>query len=244
MIVKFSRNSLKAVLAVILIFTLGALAGSVGTGLLVKKRIMKFGTGPEPIAARVLERLTGRLSLSEAQEAEIRKILDQSGEELSGMREKYMPEFRRVIESSVGRIDAVLDRDQKEKFRKLREKFQKRSPFRGPGARLFGGGAGFGGQRFGKRFSELSRRLDLSDEQAEKIRPILEKRIRARRKMMRENRERLDPLTAERTRAHKREMEEAVGKILTEEQFKEFKVFLRELRSKRGEMLPGRKAVK
>ncbi|MCG8439953.1 MAG: hypothetical protein MI751_17875, partial [Pseudomonadales bacterium] len=147
---KFSRNRFKAVMAVILIFTLGALAGSVGTGMLVKKRIMKFGAGRDPMAARVLHKLTRKLSLSEEQEREVRRILDQSGEELGKMREKYLPEFRRIIESSVGQIDGVLDRDQKREFKRLREKFEKRSPFRGPGARLFGGGKGLAGQKFGK----------------------------------------------------------------------------------------------
>lgn len=241
MTVKISKSRLKVSAAIILIFTLGFLAGSIGTGIFVKQKIMKMGRGTDPMAARVLKRLTGRLGLSGEQEVEVGRILEKSSAELGRIREKYFPEFRKILQESVEEIDKVLDPEQKKKFEKLRKRLEKRSPFKGPGRRLFGG-PGFRGDKGARIFGKLADRLSLTEEQAEKVRPILEENIRNRRRMIRENRERRKPLPLKEMRENRRDMEEALGSVLTEEQIGELRIFFNELRSGKGVKGPGREA--
>ena len=72
-------NKLKLIAGVILIFLVGALAGSLGTGLYLSHGIKGFGkevSGPHRKEALVMERLSSKLDLSKSQRAEIGKTFD------------------------------------------------------------------------------------------------------------------------------------------------------------------------
>ena len=70
---------LKVCVGILLIFIMGMLAGTLGTGFFIKHRIGRFiqGGGPPP-PIRILERLSAKLDLSKPQQREIEKILKQA----------------------------------------------------------------------------------------------------------------------------------------------------------------------
>ena len=96
-------KKLKVCIAILLIFILGILAGTLGTGFFIKNRIGRFvqGNGPFP-PIKILERLSTKLDLSKSQQMEIEKI------------------FNNTIEQ----IEQKLDKKQTQKLDKLTERLK------------------------------------------------------------------------------------------------------------------------
>ena len=132
---------LKVCIGILLIFVLGMLAGTLGTGFFIKHRIGRFvgGEGPLP-PIRVLERLSGKLDLSKPQQIEIEKILKQAHAQLIEFRRGYRPEFEKIFNDTIEQIKQNLDNRQKQKLDKLTESLKHR--FRKhPGRHSLGTGA-------------------------------------------------------------------------------------------------------
>ncbi len=112
-----------------------------------------------------VNRLKDRLGLSDEQTAKVREIITKDTEERGKM-----------DESRTGKINEVLNDEQKKQYAELQ---QQRRAFGGgaqggqpgQGFRGFGGGALQGGQL---QFDDLKRELSLTDEQSEKIKPIVD----------------------------------------------------------------------
>ena len=120
-------NRLKLWTGIILIFILGALAGSLATGSLVKNRIVKFRErGPEARKTFLIEKLNRELNLTETQQVKIKQIMDQTHEKLSQLREKHRPEFHKIREQSFELMKKELNEEQKQKLDEIRKKFKKR----------------------------------------------------------------------------------------------------------------------
>jgi len=132
---------LKVCIGILLIFVLGMLAGTLGTGFFIKHRIGRFvgGEGPLP-PIRVLERLSGKLDLSKPQQIEIEKILKQAHAQLIEFRRGYRPEFEKIFNDTIEQIKQNLDNRQKQKLDKLTESLKHRF-HKHPGRHPLGTGA-------------------------------------------------------------------------------------------------------
>lgn len=125
-------NRLKLWTGIILIFALGALAGSLVTGSLVKQRVVKFRErGPEKRKAFMIKKLNRELNLTEAQRVKIEQIIDQTHEKFFQLREKHRPEFRKIREQSFELMKKELNEEQKQKLDEIKQKFKKRFKKRG-----------------------------------------------------------------------------------------------------------------
>ncbi|MCB2148652.1 MAG: hypothetical protein KQI81_19390 [Deltaproteobacteria bacterium] len=110
-------NKWKAIAGILLIFILGGLVGSLGTGMVVKQRIKRFADPkrpPPPIY--FLQRQLRQMSLSADQEGKITPILDRMHAGFLALLEKSRPEFDRLFDSHVQEIREQLDASQQEQL--------------------------------------------------------------------------------------------------------------------------------
>jgi len=120
-------NRLKVWVGIVLVFLLGALAGSLGTGIYFKHRIERFAKGGRPPIKMVLmKKLSHGLDLTETQRVGIEEILDQLEIKLLDLRQKHRPELAKLFEHSFGLIREKLNSEQKKRFDEIREELRKR----------------------------------------------------------------------------------------------------------------------
>jgi hypothetical protein len=124
-------NKLKVWVGIVLVFLVGALAGSLATGIYFKHRIERFAKGGRPPIKMVLmKKLSHGLDLTETQRVGIEEILDQLEIKLLDLRQKHRPELAKLFEHSFGLIREKLNSEQKKRFDEIREELRKRRTFR------------------------------------------------------------------------------------------------------------------
>jgi len=121
------KSKLKVIAGIVLVFCLGLLVGSLGTGIYIKHRVESFAVGG-PMKHRIMavRRLSDRLDLTKEQQTEIEKIVDRTLMELHELRKKHHPVIEEIRERSFMSIKEKLRDDQKEKMDKLYEELKKR----------------------------------------------------------------------------------------------------------------------
>jgi hypothetical protein len=207
---------------VLLIFLLGALSGALGAKFYFSHRLRAFvEPGPPPVRF-IMRKMARDLELSEKQKKAIEKILQDSTKRFEKIRKKFHPEAQALREQTLDRMKAHLDDAQKKKLKELRKRLERR--FSKHGRKSF----------HRKRtpdeiLSFMASRLELTEDQSRKIRPILEESLRETEKIResfkgkkrgpmpgyREEiqkiqsrmRDRLDPILTEAQRTKLRQME-------------------------------------
>jgi len=116
----------KLITGLALVFILGALAGTIGTGVYLKHRYPPRITNPEARKAFILEKFSKELNLTQDQEIKIGEIIQQ----MEGKRREYFLKHRLETEQSMGQIRRELNADQQKRFDALREDFEKRKKAR------------------------------------------------------------------------------------------------------------------
>lgn len=119
----------KLILGIALVFILGALAGSIGTGFYFKHRYPPRITAPKARTAFIMEKLSKELGLTQDQKAKIGPIVLQIEEK----RRDYFIQGQVETEKLVDQIRKELSSDQQKKYDALREKFEKRKKEREEG---------------------------------------------------------------------------------------------------------------
>ena len=116
----------KLITGLALVFILGALAGSIGTGFYFKHRYPPRITDPEARKAFILEKFSKELNLTQDQKIKIGEIIQQMEEK----RHEYLLKHRLETEQSMGQIRGELNAEQQKRFDTLREDFEKRKKAR------------------------------------------------------------------------------------------------------------------
>ena len=119
-----------------------------------------------------MEKLAEDLQLSDNQKTAVRGIMEGQMEKMRDLREdkdlspeQKMAKFRELREAMLKEIDGMLDKEQREKWAKLRDTI-----LPGPGGR---GPDGAPGADRAEMFRRLGEELKLSDAQKEKLMPLL-----------------------------------------------------------------------
>lgn len=112
----------KLIAGIILVFILGVLSGTLGTGMYVKQKMKPFRQDTKTRRAAIVDKLTRRLDLKESQIPRIEKILD----ELDRRRREYHQEIRKLRTESISRMKQELTPEQQEKLDKLHQEWEKR----------------------------------------------------------------------------------------------------------------------
>jgi len=120
-------NKTKIFIGVFLIFLLGVLVGSLGSGIYIKEEMSRFRTeAPSKREQAYLKRLTEKLELTERQQMEIGKILEESRNEMLELKKQYQPQLEAVRNRRINLIQEKLNDTQKEKWEEIRRKYVKR----------------------------------------------------------------------------------------------------------------------
>jgi len=125
----------KLVISVTLVFILGVLAGSMGTGLYLKHHFPRPKGDPSEMRDFILKRFSQKLDLTEEQREKCKAIIDKVGERLEEHFRKTHSEVGNIIEPGFSQMREVLSPDQQEKFDELIERLErhrKEGPKHGP----------------------------------------------------------------------------------------------------------------
>lgn len=209
----------KVIIGVVLIFLAGSLAGSMGASLVFKKRMGEYLSGERFPGMRVLRKLSTDLNLSDSQKTDIEKILIRSHAELNELRKKHLPEAEKILNTAMGQMKEKLDDAQKgrldEIYQRFLTRFQKGQDHRGAFRK--------GPPRIEP--SEIIHRLHLSDDQREKVIPILEDRLERQKELYEAYRNQKFNLLQEfkkESQAHDASVRSRLIPLLTPEQMEEY----------------------
>ena len=112
----------KILLGLVLVFTAGALTGSVVTHIWTKRafeRSLKF----ENWSGHVLEYLDKKLKLTPEQKTKARVIVEDVGKQLQGVFFKTMEESGRILTQSGNRMDEILTPEQQAIHAEMKRQF-------------------------------------------------------------------------------------------------------------------------
>ena len=212
-------NRIKLAIGIILLLLLGAVAGSVGTGIYIRHRIEHIAPAKPSKAHFLLRKLSRELDLTEAQQVEIGKILEESHTEITALRRKFLPEIKEITDQSFALIKEKLNEEQKQKLDKLHGKlkrWRKRGHFPPPPIK----------KSSEQVFADINKRLKLSEKQKAEVHPIIVEGIEAQHELLEKYKERFrlerDSLRNE-LKEHQESMSIRLDTILTEEQMKAFR---------------------
>lgn len=173
-------NKFKLAIGVILVFLVGIFAGSLGTGIYFKQRISRITSGGPQVQVRagmVMNRLSNKLNLTDAQRIEVEKIVQDSQQKIFALRRKVLPEMEEITEQSFLLIKNKLNNAQNEKLDALYKKIKGVQDKFAVELILFEKTAE-------DNFMEIEKRVKLTREQEEKIRKILQMHSKKRNKII------------------------------------------------------------
>lgn len=117
----------KLIAGVAIVFALGILAGSLGTGLLFKYRVIRPARmEPSEKKAMILKKYSKALSLSPDQITGFKAIIDDMDTNRRDMFKKVRPEMRKMRQQGEMKMKALLTPEQKDKLDQLHQEFRKR----------------------------------------------------------------------------------------------------------------------
>jgi hypothetical protein len=116
----------KLVSGLLLLFVLGILVGSLGTGFYLKHRLAPIIKEPGARKAFIVQKLSKKLNLTPDQQTKIEPIVEQMIEKRREFYRKTRPEIKTMMDQGFVRIKEELNEIQQKKLDELREKFKKR----------------------------------------------------------------------------------------------------------------------
>ena len=122
----------KLISGLLLVFVLGILAGSLGTGFYLQHRLAPLMKEPRARKTFIMKRLSQELNLTSDQKTKIDPIVEQMIEKRREYYLKNRPEIKTIMDQGFAQIREELNENQKKKLDGLREKFHRRRGERDP----------------------------------------------------------------------------------------------------------------
>ncbi len=120
----------RAALSLAAVFVAGAALGFAATRFYGSNAGRPSGMTPEQYRAQLLDTLTGRLGLTETQQASVEEILDEIGNRFQSVRDAIEPEMEAIRAERGERIMLVLEPSQRTEYEQiLEERKRKREEF-------------------------------------------------------------------------------------------------------------------
>jgi len=117
-------KKIKIAIGIFLIFFLGTLVGSIGTGLVIKNKFARLRNSAWAEKQNYwIKSLTRKLDLTESQQAQIRLITQESRREVLEVTKNYRPQLKRLLFHRFQRIEETLDDEQKKKWDTLKKEY-------------------------------------------------------------------------------------------------------------------------
>lgn len=111
---------------VILVFALGVLAGSVGPQVYHRYWVERFWKDPATRKTALLEKLTKKLHLSEAQQKEFIPIIEEADQKLEVARQSTRADIKRILDDGFARMKEKMNPGQQQMLEELRAKHEHR----------------------------------------------------------------------------------------------------------------------
>jgi hypothetical protein len=111
---------------VILVFTLGVLAGSAGTQVYYRHWVERFWKDPAARKTALLQKLTKELRLSEAQQKGFIPVIEEADGKLETLRQSRRADIKKVLDEGFARMREKLDPGQQQTLEELRVKHDRR----------------------------------------------------------------------------------------------------------------------
>ncbi|HEY3309944.1 MAG TPA: hypothetical protein VGJ93_15940 [Desulfuromonadaceae bacterium] len=126
-------KNIKAIIGIVLIFTLGAASGAIVTHMIERAKMESFiKGGPDTREETIVSRLTKKLDLDNQQQVQVKTIIHENHLAMRQIRKQCRPQIEAILEQGQARIKAVLKPEQQEKFRVLIEERKQRHQPEGP----------------------------------------------------------------------------------------------------------------
>ena len=116
----------RLIAGILLVFILGLVVGSWGTGMYLRNRLDRFREDPEIRKASILDRLDRRLGLTDAQRSAFQSIVNETEHKVGKSFEKHEAEMQGFIDESFARMSRILSPEQREKLDALRRELEER----------------------------------------------------------------------------------------------------------------------
>jgi len=116
----------RLITGVALVFILGVLAGSLGTHLYQRQWSERFWKDPAARRAVFLQRLTRKLELTEAQQKELKVIVEEVDRKLLSLRRERRGEIKGIIDEGFTRMKEKLSPDQQAKLEQFKARHEER----------------------------------------------------------------------------------------------------------------------
>ncbi len=169
-------NKTKIAVGILLIFTIGVLAGTLGTGMFVKRKILKFALEAESPPKRVLKRFTRELDLSNRQQIAVEEILSRLQSRMDEFNRTHHPDFRKIFNDSISQLRDILDERQQRKLDRLYARLKHRTrrfSERPPGRHPPNGLRPKRDRMVGQMAADIIDQLHLNQDQAAEVRRII-----------------------------------------------------------------------
>ena len=111
---------------VILVFALGVLAGSAGPQVYHRYWVERFWKDPATRKTALLEKLTKKLHLSEAQQKEFIPIIEEADQKLEVARQSTRADIKRILDDGFARMKEKMNPGQQQMLEELRAKHEHR----------------------------------------------------------------------------------------------------------------------
>jgi hypothetical protein len=111
---------------VILVFAVGALAGSAGTQVYHRHWVDRFWKDPASRKTVFLEKLTRELHLSEAQQKDFIPIIEEADKKIEATRQNLRADIKRILDEGFDRMKEKFNPGQEQMLEDLRAKHEHR----------------------------------------------------------------------------------------------------------------------
>ena len=116
----------KMIAGVLLVFVLGVLVGSLGTGFYHKSRYSHLKKDSAARKNFILKRFTEELDLSENQQLSFKTVIDALDLQRKAQSLKHRAEIKKIMDANYREMKKVLNSEQQHKFDALIKKIRKR----------------------------------------------------------------------------------------------------------------------
>jgi Spy/CpxP family protein refolding chaperone len=122
-----NTTKIKLVAGIVALFILGISIGVLGNRISTEREFRKLAQfTPEQRKAYLIQKYTKCLQLTEAQQAEIRKILDEKVDEITQNTQRYEKTIHEIRQRHDERIKALLTPEQRRLFEEMKQRRKKR----------------------------------------------------------------------------------------------------------------------
>ena len=122
-----NRTKIKLVAGIVALFIIGGVIGLLGDRLYMEhklRRLTEFNS--EQRKAYILQKYTKELHLTEAQQIEIRKIIDEKSEEIAQNTQRYKEDIDKIRQRYDERIKALLTPEQRQLYDEMKQRIKER----------------------------------------------------------------------------------------------------------------------